>query len=181
MPSKFNLAIDTVLRHEGGYVNHPSDPGGATNYGVTLASLQNLHNNGWLNGDLDGDGDVDPEDVRLLPREMAVEIYRAQWWDRYGYHRINDPALAAKVMDLSVNTGPGRAHKLLQQALRAVGHPVAIDGLLGPKTLTAANLAPSVAILAALRSEAAGFYRILANQRPQLQTFLAGWLNRAYA
>jgi lysozyme family protein len=176
----FDAAVEVVLRHEGGFVNHSNDPGGATNYGITLATLQDLHEYGWLDGDLDGDGDVDAEDIRLLPREMAVEIYRHQWWNRYGYGELRSTAVATKVFDLAVVSGPGRAHRLLQQALRACGHSVTIDGILGPKTRQAANEALSYSLVPALRSEAAGFFRGLALRRPRLDAFLEGWLHRAY-
>lgn len=175
----FAAAVDIVLRHEGGFSMHPSDPGGATNYGITLATLRDLHGDGWLNGDLDGDGDVDPEDVRLLPREMAVEIYRGQWWNRYRYGELPGP-VAVKTFDLSIVSGPGRAHRLLQQALRAAGRPVTVDGILGPKTRQAAREALPCALVPALRSEAAGFFRGLTIARPALEVFLAGWLARAY-
>jgi lysozyme family protein len=175
----FAAAVAVVLAHEGGFVHHPADPGGATNYGITLSTLRGLHDDGWLNGDLDGDGDVDAEDIRILPREMAVEIYREQWWNRYGYGDLPG-SVAVKTFDLAVVCGPGRAHRLLQQALRAAGRPVVVDGILGPKTRQAAREALTCALVPALRSEAAGFFRGLAIARPALETFLAGWLNRAY-
>src|SRR5690606_30113686 len=69
-------------------------------------------------------------DIRNLTREQAIAIYRRDWWDRYGYGRIKDADVAAKLMDMAVNMGPGTAHRLLQQALVWIGHPVRIDGII---------------------------------------------------
>lgn len=180
MPSPFEIAIAVVLRHEGGYVNHPADPGGATNFGVSLRTLSRLGgidpDDGKLLGDMDGDGVIDAEDIRLLTRDEAVKIYRTQWWDRFGYGRIADPDLACKVFDFSVNMGASRAHKLLQKAVNATS-PVrlAVDGVLGPMSLAIVNGHPEPrALLGAYRQEAVTFYRSL--NRPQ---FLKGWIRRA--
>lgn len=78
--------------------------------------------------------------------------------------------------------GPGPAHWCLQRALHACGFRlVAIDGILGPQTINAANaVKPQAALLAALRTEAAAYYRELARADPNRERFLTGWLNRAY-
>jgi lysozyme family protein len=94
--------------------------------------------------------------------------------------------VAVKVFDLAVNVGPRQAHRLLQRALRACGRDVAEDGVIGPETLGAiAGVAGAgespFAIVASLRSEAAGFYRTLIARRPLLAVFERGWLRRAYA
>jgi len=86
----------------------------------------------------------------------------------------------AKVLDLSVNMGPKQAHTLVQRALQATHHRVAVDGVLGPQTFGAIDEVPAIALCPAIRSEAAGFYRLLAAQRPELSKFLRGWLRRAY-
>ena len=202
--AKFSLAIGPLLKHEGGFVDHPSDPGGATNWGISLRFLRALEDPYF---DVDQDGDIDADDIKALTRAGAINIYREQWWERYNYGAIEDQAIANKVLDLSVNMGPHRAHMLLQQAVRsATGTVLRLDGALGPNTLTSVNgartrtlLAPPLpsgtrrvgrvplgsgaaskartrALLAAYRSEAAGFYRSL--NKPD---FIKGWLNRAYA
>lgn len=171
----FSQAVEVVLAHEGGFVDHPNDPGGATKYGITLPTLREA---GF---DMDGNGLITKEDINKLSREAAMEIYRQYWWERYGYGKIEDQALATKVFDFSVNMGPSAAHRLLQRALRAAETPVSEDGVLGPETLGAAARADPRVLLAALRSEGAGFYRLLAAQKPELSVFLAGWLSRAYA
>lgn len=173
----FEAAVAVVLKHEGGFVNHPSDPGGATNYGISLRYLKSL---GIELGDVDLDGDVDIDDIKALTPDKAKAIYRREWWDRYGYFKLPD-IVGTKVFDLSVNMGAKQAHRLLQRALRACGKEVIQDGVLGPKTLSAAHSSIPEALLAALRSEAAGFYRSLIAKKPELSVFETGWMNRAYA
>ncbi|HHW13511.1 MAG TPA: hypothetical protein GXX28_01085 [Firmicutes bacterium] len=159
---RFRRAMEKVLEHEGGYVNDPADPGGETKYGISKRSYPDL-------------------DIKNLTRGQAIAIYRRDWWDRLRLGEIEDPDLAAKVFDLAVNVGAGTGIMLLQRALTAAGHPVSVDGVVGPATLAAANSADPKAVLAALRSEAAGHYRLLIAKNPALVKFRDGWLNRAYA
>lgn len=176
---RFRAAVEVVLGHEGGFVDHPADPGGATNWGI---SLRFLRSQGYDVGDVDCDGDIDAEDVRKLTREQAIEFYRKYWWDQYRYERINDQTIAIKVFDLAVNMGSGNAHKVLQRALHTVGmRYVEVDGVIGPQTIGAVNQANPAALLAAIRLEAAAFYRERVASNRKLAPFERGWLNRAYA
>lgn len=186
--SRFEDAIGVVLAHEGGYVNHPEDPGGATKFGISLRWLrQELGDD----ADFDLDGDVDAEDVQSLTEEQAKEIYRVHWWDKYGYGRIVSQSIATKVLDLAVNMGARQAHRIVQRALASCGKQVKDDGILGPVTLGAVNGVGYTMLLAAIRSEAAGFYRGLVMRNaalrkhgikaPDFSVFLKGWLRRAYS
>lgn len=175
----FSEAINVVLKHEGGFSDDPNDPGGATNYGISLRYLRtvgDLDGDGYLDGDFDHDGDVDAEDIRRMSMQNAVSIYKSQWWDRYGYESINSQDVATKVFDLAVNMGARQAHIIVQRALRAVGKVVKEDGVIGPVTMAAINNYQSMMLLPAIRSEAAGFYRSL--NKPK---YIEGWLNRAYS
>ncbi len=98
---------------------------------------------------------------------------------RFGYGDLADP-IGAKLFDLAVNMGPGDAGRCLQRALRACGRPVADDGMVGAETRAAAAAANQPALIAAFRSEAAGYYRALAVANRVDDEFLRGWLNRAY-
>jgi lysozyme family protein len=174
----FEQALRTVLAHEGGYCDDVGDPGGATNFGISLRFARSL---GDIDLDLDRDGDVDADDLRRMTREDAARIYRSQWWDRHGYGRFPS-GVAVKVMDLAVNAGALQAHKILQRAIRAAGGPALIDdGALGPKTLEAVASVDPAPLVAAIRAEAAGFYRALVVAKPALEKFQVGWLNRAYS
>jgi lysozyme family protein len=85
--------------------------------------------------------------------------------------------IAMKLFDLAVNTGIPQTVRLIRRALRAVGE----DTVIGPATLAAVNKADPTALSAALKSEAAGYYRLLAILKPSQQRFLEGWINRAYS
>lgn len=171
----FDAAIRRLLKHEGVYSDHPDDPGGATKYGI---SLRFAREHGI---DLDHDGDVDVVDILAMSLEQAIAVYREKFWDRYGYARFG-LTIGGRLFGMAVNMGPRQAHRVFQRALRATtGIPLADDGILGPKTLEAFSRADVDMLLAALRSEAAGFYRMLASSKPNLAVFLPGWLNRAYA
>src|SRR5690606_34526085 len=89
---RFAVAVEVVLRHEGGYVHDPADPGGETNWGISKRSYPHL-------------------DIASLTREQAIEIYRRDWWNRHGYDRIKSLDVAVKTFDLAVNMGPAAAHR----------------------------------------------------------------------
>jgi len=174
----FDIAIATVIEHEGGFVDHPDDPGGATNYGISLRFLQSEYG---LDFDLDSDGDLDADDIKKMTMEQAIAIYHEKWWDKYDYGRIGNQLIATKVFDLAVNMGAKQAHKLMQRACLACGRvDIKEDGVLGPATVGAINLLPAIALQASLRSEAAGYYRLIAAQHPDFSAFISGWLRRAY-
>ena len=76
----FEKALEFTLKWEGGYINHPNDPGAATKYGISLAEAVR---DPQVNIDMDNDGDEDEEDIRLLPMSKAIEIYKTKYWNRY--------------------------------------------------------------------------------------------------
>jgi lysozyme family protein len=132
-------ALPFILRPdiEGGEVNDPSDPGGATNQGVSLARVKSLDSNGdgLLDFDFDGDGDVTPADIHEIPNHPAERdrFYREQYWDRARCNDLRWP-LNLLVFDATVNHGVGAAIKLLQKTVS-----VTCDGVIGPKTILAAG------------------------------------------
>lgn len=171
----FLRAVERVLADEGGYVSNAADPGGETKFGISKREYPDI-------------------DIAALTREDAIAIYRRDYWERFGFAALPG-AIAAKTFDLAVNIGPAHAIKCLQRAMRACGQPVTEDGVIGPMTADiAATLEGSVKaltpaattpLLAALRSEAAGYYRTVAalerGRRPNADhPFLEGWLRRAY-
>lgn len=172
----FKDAISTVLKHEGGFVDHPADPGGATNFGVSLRFLTSLPK---TIADLNKDGKVDRTDIKNMTVAQASMLYESQWWNKYSYGTINDQALATKLFDTAVNLGASQAHKLMQRALVSLGVSVVVDGVLGPKSIAAINACNAVKLLQALRAEQAAFYMRLIKQKPSFKVFEKGWMARA--
>ena len=125
MDRNFERALLLVLKHEGGFVNHPKDPGGATNLGVTIGTAKRL------GIDVDGDGDTDILDIKKLKPSDAAKVYRAEYWNKIkGDHLPSGVDYA--VFDFAVNSGPGRAAEYLQAIAG-----VAQDGAIGPQTVAA--------------------------------------------
>lgn len=132
MQSVSQIAEEIVVR-EGGYVNDPDDPGGATNFGVTIHTMRRL------GLDLDRDGSITSADVRRLTRDQAIQIFIEHYFHRPLIAELPSP-LQATVFDMYVNAG-GNAVKILQRMLVEMGYAVVADGALGPKTLAAVRAA----------------------------------------
>ncbi len=126
------IAAEIVVR-EGGFVNDPDDPGGATNFGVTIHTMRNL------GLDLDRDGTITVADVRALSKDQAIEIFEKHYFEKPLIAMLPQ-VLHATVFDMYVNAG-GNAVKILQRLLRDMGYNLAIDGTLGPKSIGAAQAA----------------------------------------
>ncbi|MGB7244056.1 MAG: holin-associated N-acetylmuramidase [Sulfitobacter sp.] len=126
------IATEIVAR-EGGYVNDPDDPGGATNFGVTIHTMRRL------GLDLNGDGSVGVADVRMLTRAQAVDIFVTHYFERPRIAALPE-ALHPSVFDMYVNAG-GNAVKILQRLLCDMGQTVSVDGALGPQSIAAAKSA----------------------------------------
>lgn len=171
----FNQAIPVILQHEGGFANDPNDRGGTTNWGISLRYAKTL----GLLLDIDGDGDVDGEDMRKLPREKAVSIYKTKWWDACSYALIGNQLVATKIFDMAVNMGPGAAHALVQKACNACGAKLLVDGNLGPQSRAVVNGLRPATILAAIQTQQILFYEAIVRRDPSQARFRRTWLARA--
>ena len=179
--SRVREIAQEIVAREGGYVNDPDDPGGATNHGVTIHTMRRL------GLDLDGDGSVTPADVRRLTQDQAIDIYLKHYFDR---PRIGELPLAlqATVFDMFVNAG-GNAIKILQRLLGEFGFSVAVDGALGPQSLAAAEAAYRAApshLADAYGIARRNYYYALADRRPKSRKYArrrdggkGGWIVRA--
>lgn len=119
MNQNFAQTLKWVLVHEGGFVNHPQDPGGATNKGITLETYRIFRQNGYLTA----------EDLKNISDQDVSTIYKKMYWDKIRGDDLPD-GIDYTVFDAAVNSGPGRASKWLQACVGAE-----VDGVLGPKTL----------------------------------------------
>lgn len=160
--ANFAAALAGVLEHEGGFVNHPADPGGATNLGVTLGTARRL------GIDVDGDGDTDIIDIKLLKPADAAKVYRSEYWNKVRGDDLPSGVDYA-VFDFAVNSGPSRAAKYLQAL---VG--VAQDGAIGPKTLAAVEAYDPAKLVDRLCDRRMTFLRNLSHWA----TFGKGWTRR---
>lgn len=155
--TRFARCVAEVLRHEGGYVDHPRDPGGCTNRGITRATLES-----WRGQP------TDCAAVRALTEAEARAIYRARYWDAV---RGDDlPAgVDLAVFDLAVNSGVGRAARMLQQALGT-----AVDGIIGPQTMAMLVASDPARLVDAICARRLEFLKGL----PTWPTFGRGWERR---
>jgi lysozyme family protein len=168
--------IDALIDREGGYVDHPADRGGATNWGITEAVARA---NGYAGA------------MRTLPRATAAMIYRRLYWSRPGFDTVaaRAPAIAAELFDTGVNMGPAVATGFLQRALNALNRgatdypDIALDGQVGPRLLAALDAflarrgrGAEAVLLKAIEALQGERYVALAERRPANEAFLYGWL-----
>lgn len=172
---------DEILSREGGFVNDPDDPGGATNFGVTIGTMRRLRL------DLDGDGEVTTADVRALDRQQAKDIFIRDYFERPRIGALPE-ALQASVFDMYVNAGAA-AIEILQRLLRDMGQPITVDGIIGPRTIEAARIAFAAApnhLADAYGIARRNYYYALADRRPASRKYArrrdggkGGWIARA--
>lgn len=159
MQDNFEHALEAVLAHEGGFVDHPDDPGGATNRGVTFAVFRR-HFPG---------ADVDA--LRQITEEQVAGIYHADYWNACRCDELA-AGIDYAVFDQAVNSGPSRSIRWLQQAVDA-----GVDGLIGPETIRLANAAPASAVVERMCDERLSFMQSLRGGR-QWTIFGRGWARR---
>ncbi|WP_116652859.1 glycoside hydrolase family 108 protein [Pelagibacterium sediminicola] len=159
--SRWTHCLAQILKHEGGYADHPSDPGGATNMGITHKTLARWRGvEPWWA--------LDKAEVRVLEKAEAAGIYKALYWERVKAASL-PPGLDLAVFDYAVNSGPDRAVKTLQALVGVVE-----DGFVGPVTLDAVARRDTRALINALCDQRLGFLQRLAI----FSTFGRGWTNR---
>lgn len=176
-----NQTARDIAISEGGYVDDPADPGGATNRGVTLSTLRRLRI------DLDGDGQSGLADLRALTLEQAAAIFLRDYFHRPRIDTLPQ-AVQAPVFDMQVNSGAQAVH-ILQKLLNRMGFPCAVDGRIGPQTRSAAMAAAQAApdhLADAYGIARRNYYYALADARPALRRFArskdgtkGGWITRS--
>jgi lysozyme family protein len=168
--------IDDLMMREGGYVDHPADRGGPTNWGITEAVARRQ---GYM------------DDMRKLPRNDAAAIYRKLYWlsPRFDAVASRAPVLAAELFDTGVNMGTGTAAGFLQRALNALNRNAAdypdirVDRSIGPATLAALDAfltkrgrAGETVLRKAIEALQGAHYLNIAEARPSQEAFVYGWL-----
>ena len=168
----FEHAQEFVAKWEGGYSDHPNDPGGPTNFGICLKFLKEQ---GTEIGDLDGDGEITVHDIRKMTKAQAAYIMKNAFWDKYiSILDYDHPRMAMVCYDTAVNMGPGYAKKLLQEAIGGL----IVDGVWGNKTWKAIQHANDLSVAKMMIELRNMRYDYLAERNPKLQVFLKGWKNR---
>ena len=170
-----------IVHREGGYVNDPDDPGGATKYGVTIHTMRRL------SMDLDGNGFVDARDVQHLTRNDAERIFVQHYFDRPKIAQLPQ-VLQASVFDMYVNAG-SHAVKILQRLFNQMRIDATVDGVIGPQTIDAARTACEAApdhLADAYGIARRNYYYALADRRPASRKYArrrdggkGGWITRA--
>ena len=162
----FKTAFDELMILEGGYINDSLDKGGETKYGICKKSYPDL-------------------DIVNLTVDDAKIIYYRDFWNKYDYDTILDSRIAKKVFHMTVNAGAKQSHLILQRALRATG--ILDQTSISDTTLDSninliryCNIVDSNLLSAALRSELAGFYRLVIKNNPTQEKFRNSWMKRAY-
>ena len=157
MKENFEKSLELVLAHEGGYVNHPSDPGGKTNLGVTQRVWEDYVGH-----------KVDEQTMRNLTKELVAPLYKSRYWD--AVHGDQLPSGADYLaFDFAVNAGAFRSIKTIQRALN-----ITADGIIGPVTVKAIQDTNAEEFINNFTNAKESFYRSLTN----FPTFGKGWLNR---
>jgi lysozyme family protein len=157
MKQNWTEALKHILKHEGGYVNHPADPGGMTNLGVTKRVWEE-----WIGRP------ATEADMRDLTPGAVAPLYKKRYWDAVRGDDLPS-GVDLCVFDAAVNAGVGRASKFLQQAAG-----VTADGQIGPKTLSAVTAKPADEIIEAFCALREAHYKSLGT----FDTFGKGWMRR---
>jgi len=171
----FQSFLPTLLRFEGGFVDDPIDPGGATNKGITLATFQKCARP--MLG-------IEPSlaNLKTLTDAQAGRIYKRLYWDVVRGDDIAMQELANIVFDFQVNAGANSA-RLLQNVLNGQSGrpPIAVDGRIGDGTLAMLRACDGTKVYMAFKRGRLAYYDDLVRRRPALVKFLKGWTNRVNA
>lgn len=164
--------IADVLKREGGYINHPRDKGGPTNYGITQETLSNYLGRHCTIAD-----------IKALSKKTAADIYEHHYFIKSGIEQL-PTEIQPLLFDMAVNHGNHNAIKMLQRELREYGYDAVgkVDGVIGNLTIGATQAAIKLLgkrFINALVTRRINFYRNIVDNHPEQVVFLNGWINRA--
>ena len=173
----FDALLLELLKNEGGYVNNPNDPGGETNFGITLKTARD---NGYS------------KPMKAMTQDDALAIYRSQYFNKPGFDKVYEisPGIAAELFDTGVNMGPSVPSGWLQRLLNAFNRggkdypDLNVDGTLGPASLACLRTYLKVrgdegesVMLKGLNCLQGERYIRIAENNPKLEAFTFGWLS----
>lgn len=160
----FDMAIEKIFENEGGYVFHPSDPGGETKYGISKRSYPKVN-------------------IHDLTKEQAKMIYKKDFWDRLGLDEVGESRVAFEIFDTAINCGIKRAVLIVQKSLNFLGEDLRLDAKLGRITLMMINKwskKDPLAFLKILNGFQFMWYHRIIENRPALGKFARGWMRRIH-
>jgi len=161
-----NLYFPKMQKWEGGYVNDPADPGGATKGGVTLGTWRQM---GY---DKDGDGDIDANDIKLLSPDEIKKVLKKGYWDRWQADKIKNQSIAECLVEWV--WGSGKWGIVIPQRLLGLKQ----DGIVGPMTLKKVNSVDQKILYYELQKAKFNYINEIIKVNPQLIKFKKGWINR---
>ena len=176
MTYKFLKAIDIIFGNEGGYSNHRNDKGGATNFGITQATLREACNKKLTT----------IRNVKNLTTDVCKNIYYEMYWKPSKAEDLLSP-IDLIHFDMAVNSGVKAAHKLFQRVINVLStneNKIVVDAIIGKKTLTAYNNLVQGDINKALEFSykylelRSAFYEAIIRNNPSQKVFRNGWMNR---
>mgnify|MGYP007100063688 CR=1 FL=1 len=171
----FNNAVQVVLAHEGGLTDNPNDPGGITDYGVSLRFLRAA----GIDGNMNRSDHIGPEDIKSLTPKKASNIYYKYFWLPNRFEYIKSMVLSTSMLDMAVLLGGQQACMLMQQALnKTLKESIKVDGILGFDSLSKIQKANCYQLNDKFKTECREHFYDLVKKNDKLQVFLTGWLNR---
>lgn len=192
--ANFTKYFGKLTDHEGGYVDHPNDPGGATKYGVTLATWRTYGK------DLTGDGKIDKGDVKVMTKQHALPVYKRAYWDALNLDMVVNQSVAEIIFDHGVNAGVSRAAKMAQYILKHnFRKDIEVDGQFGAISVAALNCVDQEKFFFRFKYLRLAYYNFRANKSEKgladpaniffhrelkvspsdsAKVFLKGWLTR---
>lgn len=183
MADNFSIANKFTAQWEGGLTNHPADRGQITSYGVSLVFLSGLAETQSNRDTLERIGirlPITRNVIINLTETQAACLFRWQFWEKLKLDLI--PLRPAVVLyDAAVNSGPSQSIKLAQRGYNrcvTYGQPLVVDGIMGPATRAAMQLADTDKCLTAMLDEREKFFQTIVDNKPSQQVFLKGWINR---